>query len=444
MEYVERLLLDIEYYFYEVIRIYSDLFYKAQSGLRIEMVTQVVIALLVIRFVIDILTKNIKTALIILCICCATVFMWNKYLYLTIRALHDNWEFAPYFIKWRYEATTGEVIDKAKSKWYYRRDKLGVVDWRNPHMIIVYTLRSMFKRFAEDGREFRVDPISMWVSAQKLPLNDKLVFEYYKWYNIYMPSASKAFRTVWLQTRNFCQFTLLTRVGKGYIPYFFRWHFTFEMIYEQTAKIFIEMAVRAIWFWQEGCWNRAAELVWMEACNEAKMEPEAFREILDVDRSHKNRIMNMPIFKMFRIPIKDAIFNWYYETHPRSIYDDIVLDAKCCILLNRIIMYIHMFILLTCMFNAALGQYMYVPFIVENVERHVEYRPVRTKYSTGCAAWQKIPLSVRARRFPPQLWWGWFSRGTDKGNIFLYIPMQIFKFILRRLRNFLRKLKRKI
>ena len=104
----------------------------------------------------------------------------------------------------------------------------------------------------------------------------------------------------------------------------------------------------------------------------------------------------------------------------------------------------HMFILLTCMFNAALGQYMYVPFIVENVERHVEYRPVRTKYSTGCAAWQKIPLSVRARRFPPQLWWGWFSRGTDKGNIFLYIPMQRFKFILRRLRNFLRKLKRKI
>ena len=148
---------------------------------------------------------------------------------------------------------------------------------------------------------------------------------------------------------------------------------------------------------------------------------------------------------MFRIPIKDAIYDWYYNEHRyRDVYDHLVLNAKFCELLNRIIIYIHMFILLTCMFNAALGQYMYVPFIVENVERHVEYRPVRTEYSTGCAAWQKIPLSVRARRFPPQLWWGWFSRGTDKGNIFLYIPMQIFKFILRRLRNFLRKLKRKI
>ena len=447
MNYMQRLWIEAEYIFYSLGLHYEVMLYEARHGCTPAMVSDIVMTLLVIRFVIDLLTKNIKTAIIILCICGSTVYIWNRYLYSTIMILKDNWEFAPYFEPFRWKAKNFKFLVKGLKYKYIRRENLMIVDWRNPHMIFFYTMRRMLNRFSQDGRDFRVDPISMWVSAQKLPNNHKLVFRYYKWYNIYIPSFTKAAKTIWVQVRSFSQFTILTRVGKAYIPYFFRWHFTFLLIYENTAKIFLEMAVRSIWFWQEVCWNGAAQYLWFHIADELQIDYETFEEIYEIDRTAKNRITNVPIHDTFYKTTEDLYTSWNNArigNYKLPVILNAACNARAAQILNEVIIYVHMFVLLSGMFNGALGQYMYIPFIVENVERHVEYNPKKMDYSTGYAAWQAIPLSVRAKRFPPQLWWGWFSRGTDKGNIFLYIPKQIFKFILRKLRNFLRKLKRKI
>jgi hypothetical protein len=436
MSYVNTLILQIEDSYYNIVNTYIDLFYSAQHGLVLHDIRNVICALLIIRFILDTLNKNIITAACISCICIATTFMWDRELVHVIRVWRDCWEFTPYYYDFAFQAHRLDLHDKWKmAELNGAMDKV-VPYWHQPHMIIWYTFVQLFNRENEHMQEFRTDPISMYVSALKLPDNHIVVYYYYKCFNIILPDFIKSAREIWFSVRNLCQYTFITRIGKKHCPYFFRWHFTFEMIYENIAVVFERMVVRAIWYWQEGVWNRIGHILWERDCVAAN-------GYVDYPRLEAQGRMIVDIKHLTNRSWEHAIYRW----NGNMAYDEIdrlILYNKALILLSQIIIHTHMIGVLSGMFHAAFGQYMYVAFVTENVERHVEPRDKTSKYSCGYTAWQDVPLSVRAKMFPPKFWWGWFSRGTDKGNIFLYIPTQIFKMVLRKLRNFLRKLKRKI
>ncbi len=64
--------------------------------------------------------------------------------------------------------------------------------------------------------------------------------------------------------------------------------------------------------------------------------------------------------------------------------------------------------------HAALGQYFYIPFLVENAELHVGRRPVDSIYSGGLTAWQDpYEKEQKKNRLIPKLWYGWFGRGSS-------------------------------
>ena len=443
MYYLNSLFYQAQDLFYDIYYNYSGIAYSARSGLTLFEIEEILYLLFAIRFTKDVLTKNIKTASFILFICFCTTYLWNKDLEQTMRILVDNWEFAPYFEDLRWGSLDLQSNLKSRELWLLDRNENRMLHTGSPWLIFAHTIHAMFNRL--DAVYYRVDPFSMWVAEQRLPRDSMLVFNYYMWYNVYIPGVWNSIEEVWMNIRGFCQFTYLTRVGKQYIPYFFRWHFTFQMIYENIELIFLKMAVRAIWYWQEGCWNRLAQISYFEQLDRFLENGNGLYDVDDFDEpeiTEKGRWVE-PIRHLFKRPfeVDFNIWDWGYCAYEE---DKLIFYCKCLVILNQVIIYTHMFILLMSMFSAALGQYMYCPFIVENVERHMEERPKADTYATGYTAWQEIPLSVRATRFPPQLWWGWFSRGTDQEIIFLYIPKQIIKFMLRKLRRFLKKLKRKI
>jgi len=74
---------------------------------------------------------------------------------------------------------------------------------------------------------------------------------------------------------------------------------------------------------------------------------------------------------------------------------------------------IHFSYIIFGLIHAALGQYFYIPFLVENAELHVGRRPVDSIYSGGLTAWQDpYEKNYKKRRFIPKLWYGWFGRGS--------------------------------
>lgn len=437
MMYLDKFYSQLESTFYSIIDTYIDLYYTSQHGLILTDIRNITFALLMIRFVMDVLNKNVVTAGAITIICSLTVFMWDRELVHTIRIWRDCWEFAPYYRDMTWQSMRLDDHDKWKQKDLGSSINRMVPSWHQPHMIVWYSFVNLFNRQDVQMEEFRTDPISMWVSALRLPDDNIVIYTYYKCFNIYIPGFIKAFKVIWFNIRSLSQYTFITRIGKKYCPYFFRWHFTFEMVYEGIAAIFERMVVRAIWYWQEGVWNHIGHLCWEGRCEKAGA-------ILEYPRfTHKHRMISISVNRVVDRSWEEAFRRWNWNEAYYEI-DRLVFYNKALILLTQVIVYSHMLMILSGMFHAAFGQYMYLAFITENTERHVEPRDKNLRYCTGCTAWQDVPLTVRASMFPPKFWWGWFSRGTDKENIFLYVPKQIIKMILRKLRNFLRKLKRKI
>ena len=197
----------------------------------------------------------------------------------------------------------------------------------------------------------------MWVAEQRLPRDSKLVFNYYMWYNVYIPGVWSSMEQVWMQIRGFCQFTYLTRIGKQFVPYFFRWHFTFQMIYENIEIVFLQMAVRSIWYWQEGCWNRLAQMSYFEELDRFLKNGNGLYDVDDFDEpeiTEKGRWIE-PIWHLFQRPLEED-FNIWDWGHCVYEEDKLIFYCKCLVILNQVIIYTHMFILLMSMFSAALGQ----------------------------------------------------------------------------------------
>lgn len=411
------------------------------GGLRFRDMSDVAIALLMYKFIINIFKRNLITALVILGICIVTTYIWHRYMLQVTEVWEEMWQFCPYY-KWL-SFKGDELVERAdfagKNHWDHIQKKLP--HWWEPHMLVYYTFGSMFKQIDPDTMMgYRRDPISMILAESDFDRNSPLVFTYYKIYNVYVPGFHAAAKEVWFGVKQGAEFTFITRVGKKNCPYFLRWHFTFIMLYEMIMGIMEKMVIRAIWYWQVGVFNGIGHLEWEERCREAVLTRQVEPEYPVTEAT--GRMMGPRIWALANRSWGEAFKYWNMDQGPEM--DKLIFYNKLLLTGSRWVMCAHMGAIMYFMFHAALGQYMYVPFITENVERHVEPRDKTSLYSCGCTAWQDVPLSVRAKIFPPKYWWGWFGRGTDRENIFIYVPKQLLIMLLRKIRNFLRVLKRKM
>lgn len=411
-------------------------------GLRFKDMQDVAMALLMYKFLINIFKKNLVTAFVILGICIATTYIWHCYLEQVVEIWDEMWQFCPYYK--RLSSTSARLADNAEyyGNLHFTHIQKKLPHWWEPHMLVYYTVASMFKQLDPDTMTYyRKDPISMVLGEINLGDRSPIVFYYYKIYNVYIPGFNKAAKEVWFSVKNGAEFTFITRVGKKNCPYFLRWHYTFILLYEMIMQISEKLVIRAIWYWQEGVYNGIGHLNWEDRCREAASRYQEEPEYPSFEAAGR-MMVNTKIRHLIQRPWDEAFKYWNYDRGPEM--DKLIFYNKLLLTGSRWIMCLHMAGVMFGMFHAALGQYMYVPFITENVEKHVEPRDKNSKYSCGYTAWQDIPVNVRARMFPPKYWWGWFGRGTDRENIFLYIPKQLLKMVLRKIRNLLRVLKRRM
>ena len=88
------------------------------------------------------------------------------------------------------------------------------------------------------------------------------------------------------------------------------------MIYENIELIFLKMAVRAIWYWQEGCWNRLAQMSYFEQLDRFLENGNGLYDVDDFDEpeiTEKGRWVE-PIRHLFKRPfeVDFNIWDWGY------------------------------------------------------------------------------------------------------------------------------------
>ena len=105
-------------------------------------------------------------------------------------------------------------------------------------------------------------------------------------------------------------------------------------------------------------------------------------------------------------------------------------------IITAIIVIAHIGFIFFALLHAILGQYFYVPFLVENIELHVGPRPTYSIYSGGNTAWQN-PKEKKQNRFT-KLWYGWFGSGSEgkvpitkilKGKILNFVNNKFTKLL---------------
>ena len=108
---------------------------------------------------------------------------------------------------------------------------------------------------------------------------------------------------------------------------------------------------------------------------------------------------------------------------------------------------IHFSYIIFGLIHAALGQYFYIPFLVENAELHVGRRPVDSIYSGGLTAWQDpYEKNYNKRRLIPKLWYGWFGRGSSPNaeRYGMNERQETLKYYQKRRKKFWKQLRKQI
>ena len=246
-------------------------------------------------------------------------------------------------------------------RWYEVPDDV-TLDWANGDVIRLLT---------------HIDPAALFIQFCKrksIPGADFLIKTYYLFERyLNRKLIFTVFPKVWAHIENGLLFTLVTRMGKKYCPYFIRWHVTFLFLLESLESFLVPV------------WARMYDYV------DFVIQPKY-----------------------------EAYFNQgYYDYNEAAVLADMaslttpyareylfyILSAQFGV---ATLFTFHTYGLL----HALCGQYFYFPFITECTELHVGPRNKNSIYSGGETAWQG--LDINTLRF----WHGWFGRGTDKPNLF--------------------------
>lgn len=353
----------------------KNLYRNIQNGLTLSDIENTLIIILFIRFIFLIIKYNLKTSFYITCIGIFAGYLWYRHLIDLVGG------YSVILIKLPYLKNLGieglELLTSDKTSIGTDKLKLGNdVAWYAPFQIFYYAFkRGILNLNFETGFTYYIDPLSMYISNLNLVGSNQewILGWYYKIYNVILPQIFGAITKLFNQTSGLFAYTIATRIGKRYCPYFIRWHWTFLFIIG-----FIEQVLVAL------------------------------------------------IYRMY--------FFENYVLIPQTILVDNDLKKKLLFqadLLQNVMTGLaafHLGLILLALFHALIGQYFYFPIVVENAELHIGRRLKNSIYSGGYTPWQKERKS-NVKRFFPKLWYGWFGHQTNFSIPFLKLIQKQFKKI---------------
>lgn len=359
--------------------IIRGLWEEIQDGLTLTDIENLLFFILVIRFVILAIRYNLKTSFYITCIGLFAGYLWYRHLIDLISMYRGILIKLPYVQKLGIDAIQLRTTSREN---VLTNLQLGEnVHWYNPGQLIYFAfIKGMIYTNPETELQYYIDPISMLVSKINTSNQLKILPIYYKLYNKIIPQIFDACSKFWTQLSGIAAYAVIVRIGKRYCPYLVRWHWTFLLIIGFVEQILIYFVYRVSYFQST---------------------------ILIPQTQNSDSYLN----------------------------SNLVLQIQ---FLNGLIAFLvcfHLGVIFFGLFHAIWGQYFYFPFFVENTELHIGSRPKNSIYSGGNTAWQD-EKEKKIQHVFPQLWYGWFGRGTSKGSNSFYFFKKIFT-------RFTQKLKKK-
>ena len=340
--------------------IVEGLWSQVQNGLTLADIENMLMFIIVIRFIVLAIRYNLKTSFYIVCIGLFAGYLWYRHL-IDLIAMYRSM-----LVKLPYLHQLG--VDAAQLNSFSRQMTLtdlkvgDNVHWYNPGQLIYYAFLNAIKTTdSETGVKYYIDPISMILANLKESERINLLPIYYKIYNRIIPTVFEGISKFWAQLSGVAAYAVITRIGKRYCPYLVRWHWTFLLIIGFIEQIFIYLCYRISYF--------------------------------------QSNII---------VPKAQLLSN----------YGDQSLFLQVNVL-NGLLTFIicsHLGLILFGLFHAISGQYFYFPFFVENTELHIGLRPKTSIYSGGYTSWQD-EKDINTQRTFPKLWYGWF--GQDRKINFL-------------------------
>lgn len=345
--------------------ILEGLWQRAQGGLTLSDIENLLSLILFLRFLILAVRYNIKTSCYITAIGLFAGYLWYKHLIDLITIYKSVLINIPYLNKL---GTTGFEITRQTRKFITRDIKLGEnVHWYNPGELLYYAVtKGIVKINSETGTRYYIDPLSMIISNLKEIDKNKITPFYYKLYNEIIPQIFQACGYFWSELSGIASYALITRIGKRYCPYLVRWHWTFLVLIGFAEQILVFFIFRVFYFYS---------------------------------------YVLMP-------EIKNLVFIPKKQILTKFINANLILQINFLNVLMTFLIILHIGFICFGLFHAIWGQYFYLPFFVENTELHVGPRPKNSIYSGGNTAWQD-EKEKNIKRIIPRVWYGLFGSGKN-------------------------------
>ena len=350
-----------------------------QNGLTLGDIENILVFILLIRFLIVSLRYNLKTSFYITCIGLLAGYFWYRSLVDHIYLYRNTLLNVPFLYGLGMDGVRTRIIAE-QNILTESKLRLGEnVRFYNPFQIIYYAfVRGIRSIDTETQLPHYIDPISMIVANLPESIKSSVAPAYYEFYIFGVPKLFIFFKLFWKKYGEIALYITITRLGKRYCPYLIRWHWTLSIIISLLQPILHDFVKRATYF--------------------------------------KNILA--PQVEVYRS-------SNYIEYNDQIVAQVYVIEA----LITSVVL-LHIGFIVFAMFHAICGQYFYIPFIVKNVELHVGKRPVNSIYSGGYTPWQDLKeKNSNPFLFVPKIWYGWL--------------FTLNKNLKRWIKNILRKVKKR-
>lgn len=364
----------------------QEVWLELQDGICLADIDNAILFIVIIRFVLLKTRYNTLTSAIITGAGLAAAYFW----YTRIISLITTYEKGLYRIPYAEKL----IVDSAQIKEYMYgtvRHYDHKVRLTNPVGIFIYafTNGSMYQGHS-------IDPVSMLVTKVSPRFHIKYIVEsiYYLMYRKVIPETFRFLKMFYRQFSAILIYTFLTRINKRYCPYVIRWHWTTFLVLAGMDRLWIHMFNRTQYYLE-------------------------------------NHIL--PGFEALGVSPESMSFSSINGTGYENFYQ-LKRDYLITEWLGIIIVSLSIGLTFSLLFHAICGQYVYIPFITENVEMHVGFRPKNSVYSAGLTAWQEPEEYGQFK-----IWYGWFGRGTvGKKDIMSKFKRYLFKrfrYLFKTVRN---------
>jgi hypothetical protein len=344
---------------------------KIQDGLTLADIENILFFILFVRFIILAIRYNLKTSFYITCIGLFAGYLWYRHVIDLISMYRIVLLKLPYLQKLGIDSVQLRSLNRQMPFTDLKLEENA--HWYNPGQIIYSAfIKGIINTDPETDRKYYIDPVSMLISKFQEFNNSNILSLHYKLYHKIIPKIYEICSKCWAQFSGVAAYTVITRIGKRYCPYLVRWHWTFLLIIGMIEQIFVYFIYRVYYF---------QTFVLIPQLN-------SYDNSTDLSLAVQLEFLNFFITSILLTHIGFIIFG---------------------------------------LFHAIWGQYFYLPFFVENTELHVGPRPRNSIYSGGNTAWQDSEEKEKnLNRTFPQLWYGWFGRGTKN---YWQIQSKFKKFI---------------